>query len=377
MKDVLSGFSAYRYYRVPPRYLALCPALPSPEGDRCRSALSRNPFARDVLGFPLQVLVTSRNERTCSRIMSQQLFSCELPFGSIGETLHGFDVASPALTLFSLSRMIPFNRLVMAMYEMCGKFTFFCPTRELAAALREQRWFTEAGGSSADATVSVGDGGERPSFDDGWRQVFSADGKALSMWMREPLVTVGELRSFAGAVAGMRGSRVFREAVECVSGIAFSPFEAQLSMLLGMPRLRGGMGYDRFENNRVVVLSEAARTLSGLRRAVVDLRLLSPDGEREWLIECQGKVIHDRQAAGSRDAARVTALQAMGMNVTLLSHDQISDSAKFRELLGMLYRELGMPLAEKTLREERAEMQLRADIFSPWEDLPGLEGGQR
>lgn len=137
---------------------------------------------------------------------------------------------------------------------------------------------------------------------------------------------------------------MFEQAVNCVSGVTASPLEAQLSMLLWMSCDLGGWGYRNFENNYRIVLSNNAKTLIDTDHAEVDMRVLSPDGTKEWMVECQGKVIHDRVGAGTRDSLRATALQTMGHSVTMVTSDQLSDSDKFNALLDLLSAQLNMRL---------------------------------
>lgn len=82
---------------------------------------------------------------------------------------------------------------------------------------------------------------------------------------------------------------MFEQAVNCVSGVTASPLEAQLSMLLWMSCDLGGWGYRNFENNYRIVLSNNAKTLIDTDHAEVDMRVLSPDGTKEWMVECQAR----------------------------------------------------------------------------------------
>lgn len=347
---VLCDTSALAFYRTPPRYLSICPPLPHEKPRSKFPELHASPLATEILGFPLHVLTASPTNRSQTDTFRHHVMTTELPFGAVRDTLHGFKVASPAFTLFTLSRSISFNRLVMVAYEMCGRFTLFEPSSALDSEL-------DARGLS--------------NITDGWTRVRRTDGEATDQWMRPPIATISELKDFAAEVEGVRGAQLFTRAIDCVSGICASPFEAQLSMLFWMKPGLGGWGLRDFENNRFIRYSHEARVLTGKRGAEVDIRVLSPDGMREWILECQGRVVHDRMGAGTKDALRVTALQSMGYEATLITHDQIEDPEKFAVLRQMLTDKLGITWPRKGTRRIRAENDLRAEIFSDWRTVTG------
>lgn len=347
-RSVICDKTAFKYYRTPPRFLGACPAPPLFEPDPRYCKLRTAPLITEVLGLPLHILTDDMKKRSHGETLRFHVVDQELQFKHERQTLHGFRIASPELTLFTLSRTLTFNQLVMAMYEMCGRFTLYEPTKRLEAELALR--------NACDLF-------------DGWSRVASESGKPTPLWKRPPLVNLAELRDFASKIEGIRGSRLFSRAADCVSGMTASPLEAQLSMLLRMPPNLGGWGYRNFENNYDIKLSKNAKLLTGMNGAEVDLRVLSPDGTKEWMIECQGKAIHDRIGAGTKDMLRATALQSMGLNVTMVTSDQIRDQDKCAALLSMLSEELGIALPTKTGCQAIAENNLRADIFGDWLSL--------
>lgn len=343
--SVICDKTALKYYRTPPRYLGVCPAPPLFEPDPRYRKLRTAPLTTDVLGLPLHILTDDTKKRSHGETIRFHVLDQELQFKHTRETIHGFRLASPELTLFTLSRTLTFNQLVMAMYEICGRFTLYEPTKRLEAEL---------------AMRGPGD------LFDGWTRVISESGQPTSLWKRPPLASLAELKNFASEIEGARGARLFSCAVDCVSGMTASPLEAQVSMLLWMSPNLGGWGYRNIQNNYRIKLSKSAGLLTDIRSAEVDLRVLSPDGIQEWMLECQGKAIHDRVGTGTRDALRATALQSMGLNVTMVTNDQIRDQDKFAVLVGMLSEKLGIAFPNKTGRQIIAENNLRADIFGDW-----------
>ena len=145
-------------------------------------------------------------------------------------------------------------------------------------------------------------------------------------------------------------------------------------MLLALPRSLGGEGFCDIELNVEVMLSTSARAIVGKSRVYIDILLSSPDGRRQVAIECQGKASHGRAGDGLRDADRMTALQAMGYDVLLLTHRQISDEDRFRAIVKAVCRMLDAEYRDKSSDEQRAETLLRSELFVDWTKLGVIDG---
>lgn len=78
---------------------------------------------------------------------------------------------------------------------------------------------------------------------------------------------------------------------------------------------------------------------------------------------------HTGARDGLRDADRMTALQAMGYDVLLLTHGQISDEGRFRAIVKAVCRMLDVEYRDKSLDEQRAETLLRSELFVDWSKL--------
>lgn len=355
MKDLLCDISAFKYWRLPPQARALCPPLPRPEEDRRRCELARNPTATVVLGFPLYTLVRTRGKRTCPASIRQRLFLGELPRESVLETEHGFLVTSPLLTAFVMSRHLTDLQLLFVLAELCGLFAVCA----LPAALE------------AELSRAIRSGAIPKSF--GWARCPSEDGTASNLWRREALVLGEDLDRFCSDVCGMRYGKRFIAVSHLVPLGAASPFEVETYLLLGLPRSLGGEGFCDIELNVEVALNTSARAIVGKSRVYIDLLLSSPDGERQVAIECQGKASHGRAGDGLRDADRMTALQAMGYDVFLLTHGQISDEDRFHAIVKAVCRLLDVEYRDKSLEEQGAEALLRSELFVDWSKLGEID----
>ncbi|MGN8840606.1 hypothetical protein ACTNCR_05865 [Collinsella sp. HCP3S3_A7] len=272
------------------------------------------------------------------------------------ETEHGFLVTSPLLTAFIMSRHLTDLQLLLVLAEMCGLFAVCA----LPAALEVE--LSRAIDSGTISTTL------------GWVRCPSEGGAASNLWRRDALVSDGDLDRFCSDVCGMRYGNRFMAVSHLVPLGTASPFEVEAYLLLGLPRALGGEGFCGIELNVKVVLSTSARAIVGKTRVYIDLLLSSPDGRRQVAIECQGKASHGRAGDGLRDADRMTALQAMGYDVLLLTHGQISDEDRFRAIVKAVCRMLDVEYRDKSLDEQRAEALLRSELFVDWTKLGVIDG---
>lgn len=272
------------------------------------------------------------------------------------ETEHGFLVTSPLQTAFIMSRHLTDLQLLLVLAEMCGLFAVCA----LPAALEAE--LSRAIDSGAISTML------------GWVRCPSEGGAASNLWRRDALVLDGDLDRFCSDVCGMRYGNRFMAVSHLVPLGAASPFEVEAYLLLGLPRALGGEGFCGIELNVKVMLSTSARAIVGKTRVYIDLLLSSPDGRRQVAIECQGKASHGRAGDGLRDADRMTALQAMGYDVLLLTHGQISDEDRFRAIVKAVCRMLDVEYRDKSSDEQRAEALLRSELFVDWTKLGVIDG---
>ena len=122
MDRILTGMSAFRYHRIPPQVLALYPPLPEAFEDPRHNKIAQSPIVEDLLGTPVHRLMPSGYKATASKLYRTHVVSRELPFGSVVDTEHGFQVASPALALLTLAGELGRGQLLMAAYELCGTY---------------------------------------------------------------------------------------------------------------------------------------------------------------------------------------------------------------------------------------------------------------
>lgn len=345
----LTGASAFRYYQTPPQVLALLPPI-SAERDYKRHALCTHPLVKESLGLPLCLLTSSPGARTGAKSVSWALIREDLPYGVIEDTPFNLQVTNPALTLLTLARRLSMVDLVMAIYEMTGYFSIYAPSSEMERALLKY----------AGSFVSEG---INP-----WRRCASTD-----LWQHEPTATVQELLDFCNAAQGIQGVRKLKRAISLINGCVASPFEAQVTMLLTLPRSLGGQGFKGLKNNREIKLYRNAAIIGGKDKCYADLYFEGDDAHPPFAIECQGRVFHGSSGLDESDADRLMALESQGIKVLPLTYQQIANVENYRMISELIAARMGRSIRPKTDAFKRAENELRYRLLRPWNPLLNLE----
>lgn len=382
MDEIVCANTAFRYWRCPPQVRDLYPRLPnSEEGWR---ALSQAPFVTDVLKTPI-IAVASPGCNHHSGLRSTIRWEGASDAGTTIDTNLGFSVTNPLNTLFTMTRFVSQIDLVLAMYELCGWFSVFEPTpaveMQLKIALKENR------NSSTQDLFELGEGEDEIP----WKRVYARttvkvpanegqtnnreDGrevtklKGTSLWMRKPLIELSDLHRFAEKVKSQMWGKQFYDAAQQVIGIAASPLEVAGVLLLSRSRRLGGSGFRYVYLNDLTPLSEEAQSIAGQKVCYGDIVIVNPILMKAAIIEIQGEVIHGSGAVLDQDAERMTALQSMGFDVFLVTHDMLNDKKQLDAIVKSVCSRLGIRYKAKSEAMKRAETRLRANVLYNWLEL--------
>ncbi len=347
---VLCGASAFAYYRIPPQILGFYPPLVHELNDSTHVRFGKSPLIADALGTPLHRLVENDGRRHKSKLYKSHTIKYGLPFGSLRKTDHGFWITSPAATLLTMAANSSREDVLMAAYEMTGSFAVFNPNEKLEEQLQ----------SAGQQNLPVS---QIP-----WKRVMNVDGQGTNLWRRPSVLTVKHLEKFCMEVAGFHGIKKLQWAMSHITGKTASPFEAQASMLLGLPRVAGGEGLS-IKNNQRIRLTRAAQSLYPHVNCYADILVEGKEHFADVIIECQGRSVHASEAAGISDSNRATALAHMGYEVVFLTYEQITNKRAFDAVLDIVAQKTGNPRKPKTARQIQAEDNLRREIFTDWSAL--------
>ena len=351
MHEYICGASAFYLHRVPPSVLTMMPAFPDISYRSGKNALSDYPLRCLGLLCPIDILTADRRLQGKRDSVRLHLWSNEQPPGMFCENEMDVTLTSPLYTLLTMAPHIPETHLLMAMYELCGDFTVYDPPDDIQAALDASR------------------GLHLSNYHGGWEQVRDTRGNPTSLWRRPPLIEIEKLQYFAKSTAGMRGHKKFLRAAMSVTGVVSSPFEARASIRLGLSRRLGGEGLSGFVNNQEIRLTSEAFHLAKQNTCYADIFFEATDEHGPIDIECHGHSIHDGNTKGGLDANRTLALQSMGIEVVLLTHEQLSQPKRFEATMNHIAQLLNIKRRPRTEAMERRREQLCRELFIPWQFL--------
>lgn len=382
MDEIVCANSAFRYWRCPPQVRDLYPRLPnSEEGWR---ALSQAPFVTDILKTPIITAASTRSNLHSD--IRRTIRWAEAYKGNVSfDTDMGFSVTDPLNTLFTMTRSVSQIDLVLAMYEFCGWFSVFKPSTAVDLALEQVD--TNELCTSTDKLFELNETQEEAP----WKRVYTRvnqngtnndqseqensesekndRGKGTSLWMRKPLIEIEELRRFATKVKCEMWGRQFYDAAQQVTGIAASPLEVAGIMLLSRPRRFGGAGFKNIYVNDLTPLSVSAQQIAGQKVCYGDIVIVNPITMKAVIIELQGEVIHGSGAVLDHDATRMTALQTMGYDVFLVTHDMLNDRNQLNAIIRSVCDRIDLQYKPKTKAMRRAETRLRANVLCNWLEI--------
>lgn len=383
MDEIVCANSAFRYWRCPPQARDLYPRLPnSEEGWR---ALSQAPFVTDILKSPIITATQPGGVNYHSGLRTT--IHCEDACGveSTLETTMGFRVTNPLATLFTMARFVSPIDLALSMYEFCGWFSVFEPTTTAEVELMKAEDAAKA--ATTESLFELDESQDEAP----WKRVYArkkvkeplnAMGpngkkktkeviklKGTSLWMRKPLIELHELHEYARKMKSRKWGAKFYKAAQTVTGIAASPLEVAGILLLSLPRSSGGAGFRNVYVNDLTPLTTAAQTIAGQKVCYGDIVIVNPVIMKAGIAELQGEVIHRSGAVLNHHAKRMTALQSMGYDVFLVTHDMLNDAEQLDAIVRSLCSRLELRYRCKTKAQKTAEMELRANVLCNWLEI--------
>ena len=350
MEMILSHVSALQFLRTPPVVHQMYGSYPDISSRSAKRALIRAPAPYGSISLPLHVLVANPSEAYRGRSYMTHTWSMPMPPEALIDTEYGVTVTSPLFTIQCLSPRLSIAQVTMLLYEMAGTFSVYRPVSRIRSCLQR-----------------LVDAGRLPSVG-GWRPMIGLDGQLRDLWRRPPLVELADLNRHIVAASGLYGAKRLASGARDVHGVAASPFEVQVAMLLGLPRARGGFGLGPFEHNKRIAFSGRARTLSDKGVCYGDLYVEGVQGHQPVLIECQGSAYHGLSNASSDDN-RAMALQSMGITVVRLRQEQIVNPRRLSSTAGFIAELLGKSAVPHTAKQGKKAARLHADVLADWWEI--------
>lgn len=254
---------------------------------------------------PLHVLALDHRRPRASEKVVFHTWSAKTPPRLLAEPLGGLCCLGPELTLMHLATDLHPIALLMLACEFCGRYRI---------------------------------NGGQPGF-------FEA----------EPLTSTRRLASVVEANVGIAGAKPLRALLPYVSENARSPMEAAVALLVGLPQRYGGLGLPRPVLNQRINPGRRGRRATSSSSYACDL--FWP--QARLALEYDSDLCHTGTERINSDAARRTALLALGVTVITATRDQIYQPRQFRQLETTLRRQLGVRRQVRCSDFNRRQRELR------------------
>lgn len=176
--------------------------------------------------------------------------------------------------------------------------------------------------------------------------------------VRRPLSSPRRLTAFAARASGLAGVKAARSAAKQVLAKSGSLMETEVSIIAFSLFSQGGLGLRAPLLNESVVLSNSARTATGLSRVVCDW--LWP-AERV-VLEYDGHDAHSSPQQQAHDARKRDALRIDGFNLAIVTSSQFHHVNQCAELLRGVARSAGQRSAALKPEHLPRHMALREQV---------------
>ena len=267
-----------------------------------------------ALGFrpthehPIDLLYADQRARNRVDRVRAHVSGAAYPAGSFLRLSPHVLIASPELTFAQMAEKLPFERLLLLGFELCGTFALRGP---------EATWTAQA-----------------------------------------PLTSASAINAFIKACPKKAIRSAARDAARFVLDNSASPQESRLAILLTLPTAFGGYGLPSPKLNHPVILHDAAYSLY----PHTPLRLDLAWPEKRFAVEYLGKEPHDGRQ--EEDIARVAALAAEGIQSLALTRRQLYDVDAFDAVARSIAGQLGFRLRIRRQDFEMRRARLRQALLT-------------
>lgn len=261
------------------------------------------------LSGPYEALVGSAKNRRTSKLLSFHVWRGAVPDGLLVRVARDMYVCSPELALLQLASGMSRIALLEYAFELCGSYAF--------------------------------PNGRGNLMCDGVR----------------PVTTPERLALVSSLITDVRGLAKASFASRHVRAGARSPMEAQLAMLLGLPKVYGGFECGDYRMDYRIDLPPAARVLARRDYLVADIYV--PGARTD--VEYQG-FAHHLAGGSARDDARTNALLSVGIQELSVWADQLYDLDAMAEIARVIRRSAGLKPKSESHRTREVRDRLCAEL---------------
>lgn len=241
----------------------------------------------------------------------------DFPAGAFVLLEAGVQIASPELSFWQMSKVLPLGELVKYSDALCGRYSY----------------------------------------------TIGPDGRLVRR--RAPLTTAKRLEAFARKMGSPRTNPVAFKALRTVVDNSESPMESCTTVLLCLKRMNGGMGFPKPIMGFEVELDEVGRTLTGTGTCRCDMYWRDANYDLEYDSDQE-----HGSASATKDALRRKAIRRAGIRVAELRTPEVMDPKLFEAAALVIAGDLSIRVRKRAQSTEfnhyQAYLDLRAQLFS-WE----------
>lgn len=162
--------------------------------------------------------------------------------------------------------------------------------------------------------------------------------------MRKPLIELHELHEYASKMKRRKWGTKFYNAAQLVTGIAASPLEVAGILLLSLPRSRGGApAFGNVYVNDLTPLTASAQSLQG-KKSLRGYRDRKSNHRKQATWRFRERLSTDQAPCSTTMPKRMTALQSMGYEVLLVTHEMLNDAEQLDAIRAKSLLALGFAL---------------------------------
>lgn len=128
-------------------------------------------------------------------------------------------------------------------------------------------------------------------------------------------------------------------------------------------------GFRNVYVNDLTPLTASAQSIAGQKVCYGDIVIVNPTIMKAVIVEIQGEVIHGSGAVLDHDAKRMTALQSMGYEVLLVTHEMLNDAEQLDAIVLNVFARAWICAIGVKLRRKRRRKELRANVLCNWLEI--------
>lgn len=179
----------------------------------------------------------------------------------------------------------------------------------------------------------------------------------------DPLMTTRQLAQFLRMNPGMHGAKRAQRALSYIAKGAESPREAKCALLFGLPVALGGYGLG-------IPLMGYEVECTGEAYAIAETRMLRCDlfwPSARLAMEYQSRAFHEGELHRARDSRRLNALRAMGIDVVLVTDNELESLFACDTIAQSMLRVLGKRNRTCVRNARDRKLKLRRQLGLPLE----------